>query len=169
MTGALAYSFSTYNPVIVAAGHDTQMLATAFMPLLMAGLISIYNKKYWKMPLVYGGFFGLIYVVSFYQKENLKYREQLFDLINDSTPGGLSPDGYTQEQLRTLVDKTRRERDFFLIMNGLWYILQLVDAHVDAHLKEFDVNPKMQVRLEPIMENSLMTGRNTGLALKIKF
>lgn len=47
MIGALAYSFSTYNPVIVAAGHDTQMLATAFMPLLMAGLISIYNKQYW--------------------------------------------------------------------------------------------------------------------------
>jgi len=133
------------------------------------GAGQFYNKKYWKIPLVYGGFFGLIYVVSFYQKENLKYREQLFDIINDSSPGGLSPDGYTQEQLRTLVDKTRRERDFFLVMNGLWYILQLVDAHVDAHLKEFDVNPKMQVRLEPIMENSLMTGRNTGLALKIKF
>lgn len=47
MLGALAYSFSTYNPVIIAAGHDTQMLATAFMPLLMAGLISIYEKKYW--------------------------------------------------------------------------------------------------------------------------
>ncbi|HQX73437.1 MAG TPA: hypothetical protein PK298_11055, partial [Chitinophagaceae bacterium] len=47
MLGALAYSFSTYNPVIVAAGHDTQMLATAFMPLLMAGIISIYEKKYW--------------------------------------------------------------------------------------------------------------------------
>jgi hypothetical protein len=47
MIGALAYSFSTYNPVIVAAGHDTQMLATAFMPLLMAGLLCIYNKKYW--------------------------------------------------------------------------------------------------------------------------
>jgi hypothetical protein len=47
MLGAIAYSFSTYNPVIVAAGHDTQMLATAFMPLLLAGLLSIYNKKYW--------------------------------------------------------------------------------------------------------------------------
>lgn len=47
MLGAIAYSFSTYNPVIVAAGHDTQMLATAFMPLILAGLISIYEKKYW--------------------------------------------------------------------------------------------------------------------------
>jgi Bacterial membrane protein YfhO len=47
MLAAIAYSFSTYNPVIVAAGHDTQMLATAFMPLVMAGLIAIYEKKYW--------------------------------------------------------------------------------------------------------------------------
>ncbi len=44
---ALAFAFSTYNPVIVAAGHDTQMLATALMPLVMAGLIFTYEKKYW--------------------------------------------------------------------------------------------------------------------------
>jgi hypothetical protein len=47
MLGSLAYAFSTYNIVIIAAGHDTQMLATAFMPLILAGLISIYEKKYW--------------------------------------------------------------------------------------------------------------------------
>ncbi|MFM8255174.1 MAG: YfhO family protein [Bacteroidota bacterium] len=46
-TLSLAYSFSTYNPVIIAAGHDTQMIATACMPLLLAGLILIYNKTYW--------------------------------------------------------------------------------------------------------------------------
>ena len=45
--GALAYAFSTYNAVVINAGHDTQMLATAFMPLLLAGLISTYEKKYW--------------------------------------------------------------------------------------------------------------------------
>jgi hypothetical protein len=47
MLGALAYSFSTYNPVLVAAGHDTQMLATALMPLLLAGIVNIYEKRYW--------------------------------------------------------------------------------------------------------------------------
>jgi hypothetical protein len=47
MLAAIAYSLSTYNPVIVAAGHDTQMLATAFVPLVLAGLISLYEKKYW--------------------------------------------------------------------------------------------------------------------------
>ena len=45
--GALGYAFSTYNPVIINAGHDTQMLATAFMPLLLAGIISTFQKKYW--------------------------------------------------------------------------------------------------------------------------
>jgi Family of unknown function (DUF5683) len=133
------------------------------------GAGQFYNKKYWKMPLVYGGFIGLLSVVNFYHKENLKYREQLFDMINEPPASGLSPDNLTEDQLRTLVDKTRRERDFFLIMNGLWYILQMVDAHVDAHLKEFDVNPKMQVSIEPMMENSLMTGRNSGISLIIKF
>jgi hypothetical protein len=47
MIAGLAYAFSTYNSVIIAAGHDTQMLATAFMPLILAGLISVYEKKYW--------------------------------------------------------------------------------------------------------------------------
>ena len=133
------------------------------------GAGQFYNKKYWKMPLVYGGFIGLLSVVNFYHKENFKFRDQLFDLINDTPASGLSPDGLTKDQLRTIVDKTRRERDFYIIMNGLFYLLQMVDAHVDAHLKEFDINPKMQVKLEPMMENSMMTGRNTGIALKIKF
>ena len=122
------------------------------------------------MPLVYGGFAGLIYVANFYHVQNIKFRGQLFDLINEpNANGGLSPDGLTKTQLRTFVDKTRRERDFFIILNGMWYLLQMVDAHVDAHLKEFDINPKMQVSVEPLLENSMMTGRNSGIALIIKF
>jgi Family of unknown function (DUF5683) len=136
---------------------------------VLPGAGQFYNKKYWKMPLVYGGFIGLIYVVDFYHTENIKYRKELFDLINDSSSGGVSPSGLTEDQLRSIVDQSRRERDFFIIMTGLFYILQMVDAHVDAHLKEFDVNPKMQVRLEPMMDNSMMTGRSTGVSLKIKF
>jgi hypothetical protein len=128
-----------------------------------------YNKKYWKLPIVYGGFGFLIYVANFYHTENLKYRKELFGLINDTSGATTSPSGYTEDQLRTLVDQTRRERDFFIILNGLWYFLQMVDAQVDAHLKEFDINPKMQVRIEPMLENSAWTGRNTGIALKIRF
>jgi len=143
------------------------MLYAAVMP----GAGQFYNKKYWKMPLVYGGFAAFLYGINFYQTNYLLYKEELFVMINDPSSGSssLSPSGLTEEQLRTLVDRTRRERDFLIILTGFFYILQMVDAHVDAHLKEFDLNPKLQVRLEPMMENNLLLGRSTGLALRIKF
>jgi len=140
------------------------LLYSAIFP----GAGQAYNKKYWKLPIVYGGFGFLLYVANFYHQENLKYRKELFILINDSS-GSLSPSGLTEDQLRNIVNETRRERDFFIIMNGIWYFLQMVDAHVDAHLKEFDLNPKMQVSIEPMMEKSMMIGMNSGISLKIKF
>jgi len=143
------------------------MLYAAVMP----GAGQFYNKKYWKMPLVYGGFAGFVYGINFYQDNYLRFKEELFGLINDPNSNGasLSPSLLTEEQLRTLVDRTRRERDFLIILTGFFYILQMVDAHVDSHLKEFDLNPKLQVRIEPMMENDLLVGRNTGVAVRIRF
>jgi len=135
---------------------------------VLPGAGQFYNKKYWKIPLVYGGFAFLIYVTGFYNDLYLDYREEYFFLVNNPDQN-LSPSSLTKDQLKSGMDQARRERDFFLIINGMWYFLQLVDAHVDAHLKEFDVNPKMQVRIEPMMENSMMTGRNTGISLILKF
>ena len=127
----------------------------------------VYNKKYWKLPIVYGGFFGGIYLVSFYQEQHARFRKDLFELIND--PTATNPNGFTQDQLRSLIDKARRERDYFFVLTGLWYILQMVDAHVDAHLKEFDLNPKLKVSIEPHMERNNMLGRSNGMSLIIKF
>jgi hypothetical protein len=141
------------------------MLYSAVLP----GMGQTYNKKYWKLPIVYGGFAVLIYVVDAYQDQYLTYRQDLFYVVNEEPPNGLGTTGYTEDQLRTLVDRSRRERDYFLILSGMWYILQLVDAHVDAHLKEFEVNPRMQVRLEPMVENTMLTGRSTGIRLSLRF
>ncbi len=127
----------------------------------------VYNKKYWKVPIVYAGFFGGIYLVSFYQEQHVQYRKDLFELLND--PTATNPNGFSESQLRSLVDEARRERDYFLVLTGLWYILQMVDAHVDAHLKEFDINPKLKVSLEPQIERNGMLGRSTGMSLLIKF
>ena len=75
----------------------------------------------------------------------------------------------TTNQLRTIVDKARRERDFMIILMGGMYILQMIDAHVDSHLKEFDLNPKLQVSLEPSMDQNAFAGRTMGLALVVRF
>jgi hypothetical protein len=144
------------------------MLLSAVFP----GAGQAYNKKYWKMPLVYGGFVGLGYGIWFNQQQYLKARKGLFSLLNEpATPiadptTGLTPFGNKVvngkvyypigstgllglDAARNYVNKYRRDRDYLTIMSFLLYLLQMVDAHVDAHLKEFDLNPQLKVSIEP--------------------
>ena len=134
---------------------------------VLPGAGQAYNNKYWKLPLVYGGFTVGVLVIGSYQRQYVAYKSELFSILN--TGSKLSPKGYTEEQLRSVINTARRQRDFFCALTGLWYVLQMVDAHVDAHLKEFDLNPRLQVRVEPSMENHALTGRSTGLSLKLRF
>lgn len=139
---------------------------------ILPGLGQAYNKKYWKLPLVYGGFFAIGYYMNLYDDLYTEYKGYLFyNLEHDLRDSNdINPDvRWTTGQLRTQVDRIRRERDFMIILMGGMYLLQMVDAHVDAHLKEFDVNPKLQVSIEPALDSSPWTGRTTGVALVVKF
>jgi len=157
-----------------AARYDPRkaLLYAAVVP----GLGQIYNKKYWKLPLVYGGFFAIGYAINFYQDDYKTYKVQLFYSLEEglgdteiNTDPDENPGGYTTGQLRTIVDKSRRERDFWVIMMGAMYILQMVDAHVDAHLKEFDLNPNLRVSIQPAVEQNELLGRQNSLSVIIKF
>lgn len=134
---------------------------------ILPGMGQIYNKKYWKLPLVYGGFIGFGYGIHFYQEGYTKYKTELFDILESGESESAS--GYTEDQLRTIVDRYRRERDFMIILMAGMYLLQIVDAHVDAHLKEFDLNPNLHVRLQPTWETDILTGRSAGFSLKFRF
>ena len=79
---------------------------------------------------------------------------------NDIRPG----DDYTTSNYRRIVDQYKRERDFMIILMGGMYLLQIVDAHVDAHLKEFDLNPNLQVSIEPMLEQNSLIGRQSGVS-----
>lgn len=139
---------------------------------VLPGLGQVYTKKYWKLPLVYGGLGATAYAINFYQDGYRKYRGELFYNLENglSSPSALNPNvRLTTAQLRTITDRFRRERDFMIIIMLGVYVLQMVDAHVDAHLKEFDLNPNLQVRIEPAFSNELLTGRMGGLSLKIRF
>lgn len=139
---------------------------------ILPGLGQVYNKKYWKLPLVYGGFFAIGYYMNAYDDLYTEYKGYLFYNLEHGLGGenDVNPDvDWTTGQLRTQVDRIRRERDFMIILMGGMYLLQMVDAHVDAHLKEFDVNPNLQVSIEPALESSPWTGRTTGISLVLKF
>lgn len=163
------------------------MLYSAVFP----GLGQAYNRKYWKMPLVYAGFIGIGYGVYVNQNYYLIYRKGLFNLLNEPTPlvydktTGLTalgnkvinnelymPRGNASLKIdivRNAVNRYKRDRDFMLIMGFIFYMMQMVDAHVDAHLKEFDLNPQLKVSIEPTMNQNAFTGRSAGLGLTLRF
>ncbi len=155
--------------------EEIDMYASRFVPrraslyaAILPGAGQIYNRKYWKLPLVYGGFVALGLTVDFYSDLYNDYRSQLFNLLED--PTYQPPSGASETQLRNAIDDARRERDFWMIMTGVFYLLQIADAHIDAHLKEFELNPELRVSLEPMMERSLPGGAyQSGLTLTIHF
>lgn len=137
---------------------------------VLPGMGQIYNKKYWKLPLVYGGFVGFGYGVNFYQTGYTKLKSGLFELLEtDATTVNVLGYDFSEDQLRRLIDRYRRQRDFFIILTAGMYLLQMVDAHVDAHLKEFDLNPNLQVSILPTVNYDMLTGRTAGVSLILKF
>jgi hypothetical protein len=140
-----------------------------FYAAILPGAGQAYNKKYWKIPLVYGGFLGLLAVVNFYNDGEIQYTNKLFYAINHPNefayPNTQITYGSLIPQYRTIVNLARRQRDYFVILTGFFYILQMVDAHVDAHLKEFDVNPRLHVRLEPLASPA----QGVGMGLVVRF
>ncbi|MBT1698311.1 hypothetical protein KK083_15580 [Fulvivirgaceae bacterium PWU4] len=185
VTITIVFNASAQEPVkverdtIFIENQDTVLLksyAKRYNPrkaLLLAaivpGLGQVYNKKYWKLPLVYGGFYLIGRQINFYNDIYTTYKFQLFtNLETNATKSKVYP-YYTTDQLRRIVDRSRRERDFMVILMGGMYLLQIIDAHVDAHLKEFDLNPNLRVSLEPTITQDALIGRQTGMALVFRF
>ncbi|HEX8504205.1 MAG TPA: DUF5683 domain-containing protein [Hymenobacter sp.] len=127
----------------------------ALLAAILPGAGQIYNRRWWKLPLVYGGLGGVIYGELFYQKG---YRE-FADAYNDVSAGkykigdpNLGPRASTftsRDALNTGVVFYRGNRDLFFLYIGLAYSLQIVDALVDAHLRDFDVSDDLSLHWEP--------------------
>ena len=136
---------------------------------VLPGLGQIYNQKYWKLPIVYGGLAFLGFTAKFYDDRHDLYRAELFQLLQDETY--VPPSGANEEQLRSIVNKARRERDFYMILTGVFYFMQILDAHIDAHLKEFDLNPELKVTVDPMIRQNMYARKtfDAGLSLKLTF
>lgn len=126
--------------------HDptTATLRSAILP----GLGQAYNEKYWKIPIVYGGLGASAYFIV---RNGRRYREFKSALVDRTDPDRSDPyEGvYNRQQLRTLKETYRRWRDLSYISLVAVYVLQVVDANVDAHLYDFDVSEDLSLRMEP--------------------
>ena len=157
-----------------------------WMALVLPGGGQIYNRKYWKLPIIYGGFMGCLYAMNW---NNMMYRDysQAYLDIMDSDPNtcsynkflhlGKKIDSSNEDRYKTILkkrkDKYRRWRDMsFFCMVGV-YALSVIDAYVDAELSEFDISKDLSLRVEPAVMGSgagLRTGSaSVGLQCSLRF
>ena len=138
----------------------------AFYSAILPGLGQAYNKKYWKIPLVYGAIGTSLY---FYIDSNKKYHS--YRDAYKRRLAGYSDDQYNYLDTLRLVAAQKfyqRNRDLSLFISVGFYILNIVDANVDAHLLQFNVNEKLSLAPE-LYQNDLNNKTNLGLTLNYKF
>ncbi len=141
----------------------------ALYSALLPGLGQIYNKKYWKLPIVYAGFGTLGYFID----RNTRYYKDLKQkLIDPEYDMKYFEGNFTEDQLTRGKDLYKRWRDLSIISTAGFYILQIIDATVDAYLFDWDVGEDISLRIEPSASPSaipLMPANSFGLSACLSF
>ena len=159
-----------------------------WMGVILPGYGQIYNRSYWKLPIVYGGFMGCAYAIMWtnnnYQDYKAAYRDILTDTSYDPTDPtktyvAILPEGYTIDRMGGKASYTntlnkaqnsyRRYRDISIVATVLVYALSLIDAYVDAQLYDFDISPDLSLNAEPVLYHDLLGNRSAEMKLAIRF
>lgn len=158
-----------------------------WLALVIPGGGQIYNRKYWKLPIVYGGFIGCLYAMNWNNTMYKDYSQAYLDLM-DNDPGTQSYNQFLhlgmqitpanedryKDIFRKRKDKFRRWRDLsFFVMVGV-YALSVIDAYVDAELSVFDISDDLSLRVEPTIINNHSSGNpfdasSVGLQCSLNF
>tara|TARA_B110000977_G_scaffold201393_1_gene295786 strand:- start:986 stop:1510 length:525 start_codon:yes stop_codon:yes gene_type:complete len=134
---------------------------------VLPGAGQFYNKKYWKVPVLYAAMGTALYVANWNRKEYLSYRKA-YEYRTDTDESTVDEfEGiYTENNLVTIKNYHRKNRDLgYIIMVGI-YLLNIVDASVDAHLFNFNVNDNLSLRVAPNMMR-LQNENQYGLTLTL--
>ncbi len=138
-----------------------------WLAIVIPGAGQIYNRKYWKLPIVYGGFVGCAYAMRWNNQMYRDYSQAYMDIM-DNDPNTQSYNQFLhlgakidesnieryQKLFKSRKDKFRRWRDLsFFCLVGV-YALSVVDAYVDASLSEFDISNNLSLRVEPMVINN---------------
>jgi hypothetical protein len=153
------------------AGKYHSPKKAALLSAVLPGSGQIYNKKYWKVPIVYAGFAGLAYSFQYNQSRYVKYRDALkFRIDNDSTTTDNYVGIYSDDQLTTLYKYYHRYRDLTVIGGLTLYLLNIIDAAVDAHLFTFNVSDDLTLHIQPTLINTTSIKHySTAIGLRITF
>jgi hypothetical protein len=147
----------------------------SFLSAAVPGLGQFYNRKYWKVPLAWAAVGTGVFVYQFNQTEYLRYRTAFklrsagfsTDEFYDVNLDGIGPD-VSDRALEEAQKKAQSQRDSSLLIAIGLYLLNVLDASVDAHLKPFNMNEDLNVSIQPILrQHPVQIGAEIGLNLKI--
>ena len=154
-----------------------------WLAMVFPGAGQIYNRKYWKLPIVYGGFVGCAYALNWNNKMYKDYSQAYLDIMDDDPntksyedflPLNSSISGQEErfkEIFRKRKDIYRRQRDLSIFAFIGVYLLSVIDAYVDAELSDFDISKDIGLKVEPaIFNDGKSTNFNSvGLQCSLKF
>ncbi len=159
-------------------------MRAVWMGTIIPGYGQIYNRAYWKLPIVYGAFMGCAYAISWNNRMYQDYKQAYRDILTDTDGTKTSyldmlPDGYTLEMmggkenytrvLKNGNDTYRRYRDLSIVATVLVYALSIIDAYVDAQLYDFDISTDLTMNISPQLYQDDFNNRSAELHFAIKF
>ncbi len=155
---------------------------SVWLAMAFPGAGQIYNRKYWKLPIVYGGFVGCAYALNWNNKMYKDYSQAYLDIMDDDPntksyqdflPLNSSIAGQEErfkEIFRKRKDVYRRQRDLSIFAFIGVYLLSIIDAYVDAELSDFDISNDIGLHVEPaLFDNGHNKYNSVGLQCSLKF
>lgn len=172
-----------FDPDYVVRDFNPSPTRAVWMSALCPGLGQLYNRRYWKLPIVIGGFMGLAYATDWNNRMLDDYTQAYRDLMDNdpSTDSYMDfyPPNTKEESLnRTWLEKTfkskkdfyRRNRDLCIICMIGVYLIAMVDAYVDASLAHFDISPDLSMEVHPaVLKDRRSTTPGIGLQWALNF
>lgn len=189
------YITETSDTIVVQPEPQTSQVAIAdFQPdaqkavwlaAVVPGLGQIYNRQYWKVPIIYGGTLGLVYGITWNDRMYVDYRKGYVDLMDKDPntnyfehllPSGVvldnSNSSYYTKIIKTKLDNYRRYRDLCIIGTAVLYLMSIIDAYVDAQMFDYDISPELSLEVAPTLiapSSSYEQDTSVGLSCKLKF
>lgn len=136
---------------------------------VLPGLGQYYNKKIWKIPIVWGAIGTGVGITLWNEKNYKRYRKAYIAELNGQTHEFSDIAGVTKEVLGRTQDRAKRQRDYAIAVTGLVYILNIVDAVVDAHLYEGRHDPDLALKPTLLYDDFSKNNLKSGLSLSYKF
>ncbi|MFK7899776.1 MAG: DUF5683 domain-containing protein [Cyclobacteriaceae bacterium] len=179
-------SFAQRKDTVKTGGKEEKLFTpnpkkAAMLSAILPGLGQVYNKKYWKVPVIYTALVSLGYAI-FWNNTRLTKVNKVVNTWPTSTSGApdesitnaaiTSVPGYVLDsysESRSVQDLHRRNKDYSTIIMGLFYAINIVDAAVDAHLYRFKINEDALMSLDPTLIPTDRQNASLGMRLKITF